>query len=73
MRMIPVIDPGRCSDCRGCIEIAPEVFRYNDQTGMMEVVDLAFYPQGKVDEAIRFCPEDCIAWERTGEGGGDRA
>jgi ferredoxin len=70
MRMIPVIDLGRCSHCRGCIEIAPEVFRFNDQTGLMEVVDLPLYPQERVDEAISFCPEDCIAWESIGGGDG---
>lgn len=70
MRRIPVIDLGRCSQCRGCIEVAPEVFRFNDQTGLMEVVDLAAYPRDAVDEAIRICPEDCIAWEREG-GEGD--
>ena len=70
MRMIPVIDLGRCSECRGCVEIAPEVFRFNDQTGLMEVVELPVYPAEEVAEAIRFCPEDCIAWERVdGEGG----
>lgn len=71
MRRIPVIDLGRCSECRGCIEIAPEVFRFNDQTGMMEVADLPEYPEQRVAEAIRDCPEDCIAWEEidTGDGG----
>jgi ferredoxin len=70
MRRIPVIDLGRCSECRGCIEIAPEVFRFNDQTRMMEVADLPEYPDARVNEAIRDCPEDCIFWEETGDGGG---
>ena len=63
MKRIPVIDLSRCSECRGCVEVAPEVFRYNDDTGLMEVVELSDYPQDKVDEAIKNCPEDCIFWE----------
>jgi ferredoxin len=60
---IPVIDLGRCSHCGGCIEIAPEVFRFNTETGLIEVIELQEYPADKVDEAIAYCPEDCIAWE----------
>ena len=63
MKKIPVIDLGRCTECAGCIEIAPEVFRYNTATGMMEVVDLLRYPEDLVDEAIKNCPEKCISWE----------
>lgn len=59
----PTIDLGRCSDCRGCVEVAPEIFRYSNTTGMMEVVDLVMYSQEKVDEAIKNCPKDCIQWE----------
>jgi ferredoxin len=61
--MIPVIDLGRCSECQGCIEIAPEVFRYNSSTGLMEVIDLQVYPQAEVEESMKNCPKDCICWE----------
>lgn len=67
MKRIPVIDLGRCTECGGCIEIAPEVFRYNPETGMMEVVELRRYPEGLVAEAIKHCPEQCISWENEGE------
>lgn len=63
MKKYPSIDLGRCSDCRGCIEIAPQVFRYNPATGLMEVIELDTYPVDLVDEAIKNCPEDCISWE----------
>ena len=63
VRMIPVVDLGRCSRCEGCIEIAPEVFRYTKETGCIEVIDLSEYPVDKVDEAIKNCPEDCIFWD----------
>lgn len=63
MKQYPAIDLGRCSDCRGCIEIAPSVFQHNPATGLMEVVELVEYPVALVDEAIKNCPEDCIFWE----------
>jgi ferredoxin len=62
-KAFPVIDLGRCNRCEGCIEIAPEVFRYNKETGFIEVVDLEEYPVDKVNEAIKNCPEDCIDWD----------
>ena len=63
MRRILVIDLGRCSDCQGCIEIAPDVFRYNEATGRMEVVDPHHTAEEVIWEAIKNCPKDCIYWE----------
>ncbi len=63
MKRFPVIDLGRCNDCQGCIEVAPTVFRYNSDTGLMEVADLIDYPEDLVEEGIKNCPENCIAWE----------
>lgn len=50
-----VIDLSNCSDFRGCIEIAPKVFRYNSAMGIMEVIECHIYPQELVDEAIKNC------------------
>lgn len=66
MKRILVIDIGRCSECLGCLEEAPEAFRYNEVTGCLEVIDLENYPEEKVREAIKNCPKDCIFWEETG-------
>jgi len=63
MKKFPSIDLGRCTECGGCIEIAPTVFFYNHSTGMMEVIELDEYPEESVNEAIKNCPEDCISWE----------
>ena len=60
---IPSIDLGACSGCEGCIALCPEVFRRNEGTGCLEVVELSAYPEAEVDEAIRDCPENCISWE----------
>ena len=61
MRM-PVVDVVACTLCMGCVEVCPEVFRLNEDLGLIEVIDLETYPQDTVDEAIKYCPEDAIEW-----------
>lgn len=58
----PSVDIGACTLCEGCIEVCPSVFFINDM-GHIEIVDMADYPEDEVDEAIKYCPEDCIYWE----------
>ena len=62
-KKIPSIDLSRCTGCDSCIEVCPAVFRRNEETGIIEVVDLSEYPQDDVQEAISICPADCITWE----------
>jgi ferredoxin len=31
--------------------------------GYIDVAELADYPEAEVDEAIKYCPEDCICWD----------
>ena len=59
----PVVDIGACTLCMGCVEVCAEVFRLNEDTGYIEVIDMAPYPVPCVDEAIKYCPEDAIGWE----------
>ena len=59
----PMVDIGICTLCMGCVELCPEVFRLNENTGYIEVVDLEVYPKSPVDEAIKYCPQHCIEWE----------
>jgi ferredoxin len=33
--------------------------------GYIEVAELDVYPESMVDEAIKYCPEDCISWEEV--------
>lgn len=58
----PTIDLSACTKCGGCIEVAPQIFRFNEDVGYLEVIDANYYDQGLVDEAIRDCPTDCISW-----------
>jgi ferredoxin len=64
MAKVPVLDLGRCTDCEGCMEVCPEVFRRNDM-GYIEVIDLPAYAEACVQEAIKCCPADCISWEEV--------
>lgn len=59
----PVVDLALCTQCMGCVELAPGVFDINQAGGYIEVAELEAYPQAEVDEAIAICPADCIAWE----------
>ena len=58
----PVIDMGLCSDCGTCVELCPAVFRKNRETGVIEVEELAEYPEEAVREAMVYCPRECIGW-----------
>ena len=58
----PVVDLSLCSVCGACIEVCPLVFRLND-AGYIEVVERSSYLEAEVNEAIKYCPEDCIYWE----------
>jgi ferredoxin len=63
MKKIPVIDIRRCTGCESCLEMCPEVFKRNSETGFIEVADLPLYPYDLVDQVIGICPADCIRWE----------
>ena len=65
MKKIPVVDLGECTDCDSCIELCPEVFRKNVDTGFLEVIDLKEYPEDEIEEVISLCPAECITWEIT--------
>jgi len=56
------VDLSTCTLCMGCVAVCPEVFSMND-AGYIAVADMAAYPEACVDEAIKYCPEDVIAWE----------
>ncbi len=62
MMKIPVVDIGYCTLCLGCVEVCPMVFSESDH-GYIRVAELDVYPKDAVNEAIKYCPEDCIQWE----------
>lgn len=60
----PAIDLSECTVCLGCVEVCPEVFKLNE-AGYMEIAELHEYPESEIDEAIKYCPENCIYWEEA--------
>ena len=59
----PTVELSRCSKCGGCLEVAPDIFRFSESGGYVEVAELADYDIDKVEEAMKYCPENCIHWE----------
>ncbi len=58
----PSVELSDCISCGVCVEVSPEVFRLNDAE-YIEVTELETYPQDEVNEAIKYCPTDCISWQ----------
>ncbi len=58
----PVVDLSACNLCGSCEAACPQVFQIGD-LDYLEVAEMREYPQTCVDEAIKYCPEDCIVWE----------
>lgn len=58
----PVVELGDCVHCDLCSELCPSVFIQSD-SGYIHVSELAAYPEAEVNEAIKYCPRDCIDWE----------
>jgi ferredoxin len=57
----PLVELSDCITCGVCAEVSPEVFRLND-AGYIEIAELETYPEDEVNEAIKYCPTDCISW-----------
>ena len=58
---LPLAELSDCISCGVCAEVSPEVFRLND-AGYIEITELEIYPKDEVNEAIKYCPTDCIDW-----------
>ena len=57
----PVVELSECIVCSVCVETCPQVFRLND-AGYIEVIEQENYPESEVNDAIKYCPVDCIHW-----------
>jgi ferredoxin len=57
-----VIDEDECVGCESCVELCPEVFEFDEDTGKAKVIK----PDAVDDciqEAMDSCPVECIQWE----------
>jgi ferredoxin len=57
----PLVELSDCIACGVCAEVSPDVFRLSD-AGYIEIAELERYPEDEVNEAIKYCPTDCISW-----------
>ena len=55
------INQEECIGCGLCTEIAPEVFRLNNE-GVSEIINPEGAEESKIQEAIDECPVECIQW-----------
>ncbi len=60
----PVVELSDCILCGVCEGVCPSVFHVAD-LGYVQVAELAEYPEAAVNDAIKHCPADCIAWEEA--------
>jgi ferredoxin len=57
----PSVELSDCISCGVCAEVGPDIFRLND-AGYIEITEMETYPEDEVNEAIKYCPTDCISW-----------
>lgn len=55
-----VIDTYRCNGCGTCIEMCPDVFRFDEMSGKAELVSAGPVVTDAVYQAAAYCPEKCI-------------
>ena len=58
-----VIDTDECTGCETCVELCPDVFKFNDADEVAEVINAEGDPEDCIEEAIDSCPVECIHWE----------
>ena len=58
-----VIDVEECMGCEACVEIAPDVFGFNDDDEKAFVIKAEGGNETLIQEAIDSCPASCITLE----------
>jgi ferredoxin len=55
------IDQEECISCESCVEICPQAFRMDPDSGKAEVITET-HSEDCIQEAIDTCPVECISW-----------
>ena len=55
-----IIDTYLCNGCGTCVEMCPEVFRFDETSGKAELVTAEPEITDEVYQAAAYCPEKCI-------------
>jgi ferredoxin len=64
MNKVPDIDRWECTDCESCINLLPDIFKRNEETGCIEVAEVTDYPEEEIQRVMSMCPGHCIAWQQ---------
>lgn len=60
MNMVEVaINQPCCSGCQACVEMAPEIFAFDAQSGVAVVITSPCLEE-TAHKAAAYCPDDCI-------------
>ena len=57
-----ILDEDECVGCEACVELCPEIFKFNDETEKAEVIMPEGGDEDCIEEAIATCPVECISW-----------
>lgn len=63
MRKRVVIETEDCVGCESCVELCPDVFRFDEEAQKAVVILPEGGPEDCIEEAIGACPVECIRWE----------
>lgn len=58
-----VIDEEECMGCEACVEIAPDIFEFNEDDEKAFVIKAEGGDPEAIQEAIDACPASCITLE----------
>jgi ferredoxin len=58
-----VIDTEECTGCETCVELCPDVFKFNEADEVAVVIKAEGGPEDCIDDAINACPVECIHLE----------
>ncbi|MDJ0987866.1 MAG: ferredoxin [Desulfobacterales bacterium] len=58
-----VIDTDECTGCETCVELCPDVFKFNEDDEVAVVIKAEGGPEDCIEDAIDSCPVECIHWE----------
>ena len=62
--MKAIVDQDACIGCGMCIDICPEIFKYNDEDKSESIVDeIPENLKDKADESVQVCPVEAITIE----------
>jgi len=57
------IDADECIGCETCVELCPDIFAFDEDTGKVVVIKAEGGDEDCIEEAVGSCPGECISYE----------